>query len=204
MPAVQGGHELGLAPAPVLLPDSPADASPADLFGAPATFDLRTSGRVSPVKNQGAFGTCWTFATFGSLESSWLLGTLYDFSEDNVARTVGLRLQPLQRRRHLHDVDGVSGARRGPVLEIGRPVRRHASRRPGSSPAPVCGRADHLNDDARPEVPGRATSPRSRTGSTGPAPSTRPCSGRARTTRRRRPCYYGGASYYCRRAPATP
>ncbi len=86
---VQGGHELGLVPAPMLLPDSPADASPSDLFDAPATFDLRTLGKVSPVKDQDPFGTCWTFATLASLESSFLPGTPYDFSEDNVARTAG-------------------------------------------------------------------------------------------------------------------
>ena len=113
---VQGGHELGLMPAPLLLPDSPADASPADLFGAPATFDLRTLGRVSPVKNQGSFGTCWAFATLGSLESSFLPGTLYDFSEDNVARTAGFDYDPYNGGGH-YWMSTADLAKSGPVLE---------------------------------------------------------------------------------------
>ena len=35
----------------------------------PAAYDLRQSGRVSPVKNQGEQGLCWTFSTYASLES---------------------------------------------------------------------------------------------------------------------------------------
>ena len=35
----------------------------------PAFYDLRQYIRVSPVKNQGDFGLCWTFATYASLES---------------------------------------------------------------------------------------------------------------------------------------
>ena len=116
MRTAQGGHELGLVPAPMLLPDSPAAASPADVFGAPATFDLRTSGEVSSVKDQNPFGTCWTFATLASLESSFLPGQLYDFSEDNVARTAGFD----------YDIDNGGGnsymstadlAKSGPVYE---------------------------------------------------------------------------------------
>ncbi len=52
----------------------------------PATYDLRTSGGVTSVKNQGGCGSCWTFAAMASIESRWLLsgkGT-YDLSEDNL------------------------------------------------------------------------------------------------------------------------
>ncbi len=35
----------------------------------PAAFDLRQNGRVSPVKDQGSLGLCWTFSTYASLES---------------------------------------------------------------------------------------------------------------------------------------
>ncbi|MCL1839011.1 MAG: hypothetical protein FWG47_06860 [Propionibacteriaceae bacterium] len=36
----------------------------------PAKFDLRTSGLVAPVKDQGSFGTCWSFAAMASAESA--------------------------------------------------------------------------------------------------------------------------------------
>lgn len=53
---------------------SPEDISGLTVSGArfalPAKFDLRTANRVSPVRNQGAFGTCWSFGTMASLESS--------------------------------------------------------------------------------------------------------------------------------------
>lgn len=39
----------------------------AEIF--PAFYDLRQYNRVSPVKDQGNFGLCWTFATYASLES---------------------------------------------------------------------------------------------------------------------------------------
>ena len=49
----------------------------------PAFYDLRASGLLTPVKDQGQYGTCWSFACIGSLESSLLkagIGT-FDLSE---------------------------------------------------------------------------------------------------------------------------
>jgi C1A family cysteine protease len=116
MRTVEGGYTLGLVPPPMLLPDSPSAASPADILTAPATFDLRASGKVSPVKNQGQFGTCWTFATLGSLESSFLPGTLYDFSEDNVARTAGFDYDAYNGGGN-SDMSTADLAKSGPVFE---------------------------------------------------------------------------------------
>jgi C1A family cysteine protease len=55
----------------------------------PSSFDLRTLGRVSPVKDQRPLGTCWAFAAYGSMESCLLPGELRDFSEDNVSLNSG-------------------------------------------------------------------------------------------------------------------
>ena len=52
--------------------------------GLPFVYDLRTMGRVSPVKNQGSSGSCWAFATVASLESTLLPGEVWDFSENNM------------------------------------------------------------------------------------------------------------------------
>ncbi|HKL38576.1 MAG TPA: C1 family peptidase, partial [Bacteroidales bacterium] len=62
----------------------------------PARYDLREEGYVSPVRNQGAFGTCWAFAAIGSIESRWkrLEGTTRDLSEKNMATCHGYELKP--------------------------------------------------------------------------------------------------------------
>jgi cathepsin H len=37
----------------------------------PASYDWSNYNMVSPVKNQGSCGSCWTFSTVGSLEAHW-------------------------------------------------------------------------------------------------------------------------------------
>jgi C1A family cysteine protease len=50
----------------------------------PATYDLRALGRSSPVKDQGTANDCWAFASLESLESYFLPGEVWDFSENNM------------------------------------------------------------------------------------------------------------------------
>jgi C1A family cysteine protease len=86
---------LGLRPSPIYRPE----IKDVPMFGStagdrstsyPATYDLRTLGRVSPVKDQGYFGTCWAFATYGSLESTLMPVTpTPDFSEKNLVNLAG-------------------------------------------------------------------------------------------------------------------
>ena len=56
----------------------------------PKRFDLRDWGWVSPVKNQGWMGACWTFGMTGTLESSLLkaTGIAADLSENNMQDTM--------------------------------------------------------------------------------------------------------------------
>jgi len=92
-------HTLGLDRIPGFRPGlipAPMDRSYLkDIRSAPpmttyaSTYDLRTQGKLTSVKDQGAYGTCWTFATFGSLESYLMPGDPEDFSEDNLARQSG-------------------------------------------------------------------------------------------------------------------
>jgi len=62
----------------------------------PTSYDLRTQGLVTSVKNQGSCGACWTFATCASIESFWLkqgLGS-YNLSEDNINNCHGFDWAP--------------------------------------------------------------------------------------------------------------
>ncbi|MDI6828928.1 MAG: lectin like domain-containing protein, partial [Armatimonadota bacterium] len=59
------------------------------LAGFPSSFDLRALGKLTPVKDQGYCGSCWSFATYGSMESCMLPTETRDFSENNLKNKHG-------------------------------------------------------------------------------------------------------------------
>jgi C1A family cysteine protease len=55
-------------------------------YELPTTVDWVAAGGVTPVKNQGSCGSCWTFSTTGALEGANFVtsGTLLSFSEQQL------------------------------------------------------------------------------------------------------------------------
>jgi len=88
-------RSFGYIPSPVdwshLSNQRDTKTSAFEKLGAPVSYDLRDFNLVSPVKDQGQCGSCWAFATMGSLESAVLKesSVTWDFSEQNLKNTHG-------------------------------------------------------------------------------------------------------------------
>ena len=63
-------------------------------MGLPETFDLRAVDRVTPIRNQNPYGTCWSFASMASLESHINKGATIDLSENNLIWNHGFNWGP--------------------------------------------------------------------------------------------------------------
>jgi len=91
------GHALGHIPSPFDWSHMRSQSAMApERVGAPASYDLRAYGHVTPVKDQNNCGSCWTFGTYGSLES-WLLknpAENWDFSENHLKNYHGFDWLP--------------------------------------------------------------------------------------------------------------
>lgn len=91
VPAVLGG--IRHSPLDAFVRETVRPRLPA-VFALPSSYDLRTQSRLSPVRDQNPYGTCWAFATYSSLESCLLPGETRDFSENNLVWFSGFDREP--------------------------------------------------------------------------------------------------------------
>jgi len=121
-----GSHSVALAS---LVPD-PVDRRTAanqliapQALAYPTAFDLRAEGRVSAVKDQSPFGTCWAFAAVSSLESAVLPGDPLDVSEDHVTLASGFDMgdDPYGHGGNFSMTTAYFVRWSGPVLEVQDP-----------------------------------------------------------------------------------
>ena len=101
MSAPAAGQALGELPSPLdfshMTGANPRGVtSDIAITGDTASYDLRTLGKVSPVKNQGSCGACWAFTTMAALESRLLTGESWGFSENNLDDTAGFDWLPCE------------------------------------------------------------------------------------------------------------
>ena len=123
------------------------------LDGAPSSFDLRNVGGadyVTPVKDQGGLNSCWTFATYGSLESTMLMdGELTrDFSENDLSNNHGFDWTPNQGG-NIYMSEAYLSRWDGPVDELDDPYHDYDDRpSPGGSPQYYVGESIHFDTAA--------------------------------------------------------
>jgi C1A family cysteine protease len=77
--------QTGLVPSPVNYAYLSGARISFTTTAMPGAFDLREQGKLTPVRDQGPWGVCWTFASCGSLESFLLPAEVHDFSEEHMA-----------------------------------------------------------------------------------------------------------------------
>lgn len=121
-------HALGLIPSPYK--PGKATAKTSDSLektqvngeGFPASYDLRTLGKVSSVKDQGNCGSCWTFATMGSLESHWLVsgGSESNLSENNLKECHNFEWAPCEGG-NMEIATSYLSKNQGPISEANDP-----------------------------------------------------------------------------------
>lgn len=79
-------RKLGLTKKPENAKADFIHEAPTDLSALPTSIDWSTLGKVTPVKNQGNCGSCWSFSATGALEGAYSIkfNDLQSFSEQEL------------------------------------------------------------------------------------------------------------------------
>ena len=118
-------------------------------LGAPVSYDLRSLGLVTAVRNQASCGDCWAFGTYGSLEGSLVKnGEVRNFSENHLKNYHGFDWGPCSGGN-----DDMSTAyltrRSGPVNEADDPYKDWDDRpSPGGIPQKYVENILHFSSSA--------------------------------------------------------
>ncbi|PKL60147.1 MAG: hypothetical protein CVV33_04170, partial [Methanomicrobiales archaeon HGW-Methanomicrobiales-4] len=125
---ISGDKAGGFIPSPVNFTHLKGKHLPHVSTSYPAAFDLRTSNKVTAVRDQGNCGSCWAHGTYGSLESV-MMPTVSDFSENNLKNTPGFNWGPCDGGNNYISM-AYLGRWSGPVAESSDPYR------PDTTPSP--------------------------------------------------------------------
>ncbi len=82
----------------------------------PARYDMREKNRVTPVRDQGKYGTCWAFASLGALETTLMPYEENVYSTDHMTLNNSYRLALSAGGEHTMSIAYLA-AWQGPVYE---------------------------------------------------------------------------------------
>ena len=82
----------------------------------PARYDMREKGRVTAVRDQGRYGTCWAFASLGALETTLMPAEENVYSVDHMALNNSYKLALSAGGGHTMSIAYLA-AWQGPVYE---------------------------------------------------------------------------------------
>jgi C1A family cysteine protease len=134
----ESGYPLGAIPTPFEMPGLRVRARIDHARAFPATYDLRSiPGKVPGIRDQGACGSCWSFASAASLETCMRPADALNVSEQNIRNLVGFDYEHCSGGTHLMTAAYLARWD-GPVAEgddpyntgvstspTGLPVRKH-------------------------------------------------------------------------------
>ena len=82
----------------------------------PDKYDMRENGRVTPVRDQGVYGTCWAFASLGALETILMPREENIYSVDHMSMNNSFSLDISEGGEHGMSISYLASWK-GPVLD---------------------------------------------------------------------------------------